>query len=113
MNEKNCNIKSNMLFAVWKCLFGIFAVCWSIYLTYAQAILGINIHKTPSAYYYVFSLACALVFIPFLFLIYQTAKNDGCSTICSKVRRLMWILGICAVGTFLANILSITPLNSL
>ena len=108
MKEKKRNNKASILFTVWKLLFGIFVVCWSIYLTYAQAILGISIHRTPSAYYYIFSLVCALAFIPFLFLIYRTARNDGCSTICSKVLKLMWILGICAIGTFLANILSIT-----
>lgn len=109
MKEKKRNGKSNMLFVMWKLLFGTFTIGWSLYLTYAQVFLGINIHKTPSTCYYVFSLVCALFFIPLLFLIYRTAKNDGCDTICSKVQRLIWILGICTVGTFFANILLIAP----
>ena len=98
---------AKLLFSIWKVLFGIFGITSCFYLTYSQVNLGITIGEMPSMFYYVFALLCALFFIPFLALIYRIAHKEGCEKISIRVKKLLWILGICASGTLLANILAI------
>ena len=98
---------AKLLFSIWKALFGTFGISCCVYLTYAQVDLGINIYETPSMFYYVFTLLCALFFIPFLILIYRIAYKEDNEKICIRAKKSLWILGICSSGTLLANILAI------
>jgi hypothetical protein len=79
-------------------MYVIFDIVSSIYVSYQQAVNGIDPTAYPSGYQLISFAAIALFFLPGLFGIYRITKKYNSTKLRIVVFHLMLIMGICSVG---------------
>ena len=94
MSKNRLARKAKFLFVIWCALYGLFGAGSRIYVSYQQAINGID----PTAFLSPFQLASwgivSLVFLPSLFGIYHLIKQSDAQRLKKIVRWLLCILCI-------------------